>query len=371
MSSIATDDKHQTNLMKYKHEAHPTVAVVRNDGTNVVEYVVASAASTTMPPNVVQTLKDAPKIVAPTMHVYYRDQSSDRTATIIAPPPPLPPQPMPTIVGVRNGSHGETVTIEVKRNGTDPYRKTIHIENNENENGNGHAVDNSIPVAISQAELTAKEDSLRAQIRDGMAYGRLECGESAMNITESIVKIGRNSKASKVNFHVGDNTYVSRKHVQIIYDRNNQDFFMLCLSKNGVFMNNDFQSKRTVPTKLPQRCTFRFPSTKILVNFESFIEKKEHTANDGNVVVVAPPADVKPQTLPYQVHGNHLQTNQMTVNQTQTFIDNNQVGNKPATARAPLKINIPQHETGTGAHFKCSMLFFYLLLYQIFTKTLQ
>lgn len=324
-------DEIQPNLIKYTHETHPAVSVINN----AVEYVV----STSTPPATVDTRtytqKDISKSVAPpTMQVYFRDPNIEHHSNNAT----LPPPPPTSITTTRNG---DTNPFDGKRNGVETYRKTIQIENNENENGNGTSVQNTIPVEINQAELTAKEDLLRAQICDGMAYGRLQCGSQILNITEGVVKIGRNSKASKVAFHVSDNTYVSRKHIQIIYDRNNRDFFMLCLSKNGIFMNNEFQMKCTVPIKLSQRCTFRFPSTNILVNFESFIEKREIDQTDA-----PPPQPVKTkaETLPYTSHAEPLQSNQLTANQTQTFIDNN-VG-KQANARAPLKINIPQHETG-------------------------
>lgn len=388
MSSIATDDPVQTgNLIKYKHDAHQAVSVVRSsDPNNPAEYIVAPPLPppSSAPASHVDQRPYIHKSVAPPagMQIVYRDPHVERAATMPASAPAAPPPSLPLHqsagVPVRNGANGDANAYEMKRNGTDPYRKTIQLENNENENGNGVAVDNNSIPTINPAELSAKEDSLRAQIRDGMPYGQLQCGNQEMNITESKVFVGRNSKAARVNFHVGENTYVSRKHIQVIYDRNNEEFFMMCLSKNGIFMDDEFQSKRTVATRLPQRCTFRFPSTNILVKFQSFIDKREPPANGhGAAATAAPVVTPQPSTLPppnkptataavavtaqlpYHPHADHLQSNQTTANQTHTFIDNNT--NKPATnAQAPLKINIPQHETGTKrkkSHFWSSSHF--------------
>lgn len=245
------------------------------------------------------------------------------------------------------------------RNGTDPHHEQIKIEANGNGNGT---------TTIAHEDLAAKEDLLRAQISNGHVFGRLTCDKKVLFITENVVKIGRNSKASTVNFHVGDNTYVSRKHIQIIYDRNNQDFFMLCLSKNGIFIDNEFNHKKSVPLKLPQRCTFRFPSTNILVNFESYIEKKEnnfvesalvpadiannkHQTHASEVFQVQPPQQQQqatPQSAPNQQQPQQLllqqppqQQQQQQQQHQQQFTDNKQ---SAASARGPLKINIPQHE---------------------------
>lgn len=267
----------------------------------------------------------------------------------------------------QNGNNDQTLIAEIKgengdgakkpaKNGTsDVHYETIKIETNGNGTGNGNGA--ALPSQIDQDDLAAKEDLLKAQISNGHVFGRLTCDKTVLFITENVVKIGRNSKASTVNFHVGENTYVSRKHIQIIYDRNNQDFFMLCLSKNGIFIDNEFQHKKTVPLKLPQRCTFRFPSTNILVNFESYIEKKENNGVNSALM----PADLANNSKPNQTHHaneiyqqpaptqqqqqQHQQQQQIQQQQQQqqpqTFTDNKQ---SAASARGPLKINIPQHD---------------------------
>lgn len=271
----------------------------------------------------------------------------------------------------QNGNNDQTMIAEIKeengdsaknlvqtqKNGIETnYEATIKIETNGNGTENGNGTGNGVST-IGQEDLAAKEDLLKAQISNGHVFGRLTCEKKVLFITENVVKIGRNSKASTVNFHVGDNTYVSRKHIQLIYDRNNQDFFMLCLSKNGIFIDNEFQHKKTVPLKLPQRCTFRFPSTNILVNFESYIEKKENNFVDNALM----PMDVansannqkhpshpiemfqqqQQQQQPAPAPNNQQQPPQQQQQQQPPFIDNKQ---STASVRGPLKINIPQHE---------------------------
>lgn len=263
--------------------------------------------------------------------------------------------------------------IQSTKNGIDPTTKKITEANGNGTAANGNGI---APSTIDQDDMAAKEDLLRAQISQGQVFGRLTCDKKVLFITENVVKVGRNSKASTVNFHVGDNTYVSRKHIQIIYDRINQDFFMLCLSKNGIFIDNELQHKKTVPLKLPKQCTFRFPSTNILVNFESYIERKDfavdssstlapiniannqkHPAHSIEVIQQHHPqqsASIQSQQQPqiqhhqpqHPQHHQQQQQQQPLVQQQQhqpppqqqQFIDNKQ------SVRGPLKINIPQHE---------------------------
>lgn len=220
-------------------------------------------------------------------------------------------------------------------NGAEPAPVNYAIVgNNQQENiigdqGGGGGDGNAFKLEIDHDELEAKADLLKMQISNGSVFGRLMCGTKVLFITESVVKIGRNSKASTVNFHVSDNTYISRKHIQILCDRNNNDFFMVCMSKNGVFVDNDFMHKRSVPLKLPQRCTFRFPSTNILIHFESYIAKKEE--------------DETMATAPLQ-----------TVAPTKPLLDSSNVSVKcqPSVTppRLPLKINIPIEAEPPHAH---------------------
>lgn len=83
-------------------------------------------------------------------------------------------------------------------------------------------------------------------------YGRLCYKDDVLYITEQAVKIGRNSSSSTVHFPVGKNSFVSRKHLQVAYDRVDKGFVLTCLSKNGVFVNDVFQRKSSDPLRLPR-----------------------------------------------------------------------------------------------------------------------
>lgn len=81
-------------------------------------------------------------------------------------------------------------------------------------------------------------------------YGRLSYKDDILYISEHTTEIGRNSSTSTVHFHVGKNSFVSRKHLRLIHDSN--EFYLMCLSKNGVFVNDAFQRKSSEPLKLPK-----------------------------------------------------------------------------------------------------------------------
>ena len=76
--------------------------------------------------------------------------------------------------------------------------------------------------------------------------------DDILYINDQVTDIGRNSSTSTVHFHVGKNSFVSRKHLRLLYDHGNNEFYLMCLSKNGVFVNDAFQRKSSEPLKLPK-----------------------------------------------------------------------------------------------------------------------
>lgn len=81
--------------------------------------------------------------------------------------------------------------------------------------------------------------------------GRLISKDNMLLISEDVIEVGRNSSKSMVDFHVGKNSFVSRKHFIIQHDMNDE-FTLFCLSKNGVFIDNVFHRKSGEPYKLPK-----------------------------------------------------------------------------------------------------------------------
>lgn len=148
-------------------------------------------------------------------------------------------------------------------------------------------------------------------------YGRLRYRDEQLFISTHKTDIGRNSSTSSVHFSVGKNSFVSRKHLQLIHNNEKNAFFLMCLSKNGVFVDDVFQRKSAEPLKLPKTwvsnniyiyteqkfkivyifistlfsCTFRFPSTNIKISFESYLDhpleqpaKNNKTVENSNVI---------------------------------------------------------------------------------------
>lgn len=79
--------------------------------------------------------------------------------------------------------------------------------------------------------------------------GRLVSKDNILLISQNVIEIGRNSSKSSVDFHVGKNSFVSRKHLILHYD--GHDFNLVCASKNGVFIDDQFIRKSNEPTRLP------------------------------------------------------------------------------------------------------------------------
>lgn len=101
--------------------------------------------------------------------------------------------------------------------------------------------------------------------------GRLMSKDNMLLISQNVIEIGRNSSKSQVDFHVGKNHFVSRKHLTLRYD--GQDFEMTCSGKNGIFIDGIFQRFGKYAQKLPAACTLRFPSTNIRLQFENLADQ--------------------------------------------------------------------------------------------------
>lgn len=150
-------------------------------------------------------------------------------------------------------------------------------------------------------------------------YGRLTYKDAVLYITEPLVEIGRNSSTSVCHFPVGKNSFVSRRHLRLLHDRNvpgsgsgaaaaepttatgRGAFYLECLSKNGVFVDDSFQRWTAEPLLLPRQCTFRFPSTVIRILFESFVS----AVQPQQPMLAA--ADAQPGPPQQQLHVQQLQ----------------------------------------------------------------
>uniref|UniRef100_UPI0035901C40 forkhead box protein K2-like n=1 Tax=Myxine glutinosa TaxID=7769 RepID=UPI0035901C40 len=79
------------------------------------------------------------------------------------------------------------------------------------------------------------------------------------------VCIGRNSSQGAVDVNMGESSFVSRRHLELLAEP--PRFYVRCLGKNGVFVDGVFQRRGAQPLQLPPTCTFRFPSTNIRLTF--------------------------------------------------------------------------------------------------------
>ncbi|XP_055634400.1 forkhead box protein K1-like [Toxorhynchites rutilus septentrionalis] len=119
-----------------------------------------------------------------------------------------------------------------------------------------------------------------ANINQSNFIARLISKDNILLISEDLIEIGRNSSRAQVDFHVGRNSFVSRKHLILHHDHNDGEFYLSCLSKNGVFIDNLFHRKGADPFLLPRVCTIRFPSTNIKIQFENLFLRNGEAPRD-------------------------------------------------------------------------------------------
>ncbi|XP_034120939.1 forkhead box protein K2 isoform X2 [Drosophila guanche] len=187
--------------------------------------------------------------------------------------------------------HGAAAVLNNNNNNSSSINSselTVASSNNNNNSAN-HP-----PATISSSVSASAAGSATTP-----PYGELRFNQEVLPITDTITVIGRNSSTSLVHFNVAENNLVSRKHFQVLYDLEVRAFFVQCLSKNGIFVDDFLQRRNVDPLRLPQRCFFRFPSTEIRIEFESYV------AALANVV---PDAASSPAlaTVPVSHAGNNL-----------------------------------------------------------------
>ncbi|CAF1085796.1 unnamed protein product [Rotaria sordida] len=81
--------------------------------------------------------------------------------------------------------------------------------------------------------------------------------------------IGRKSNRHEVDINMGSTAVISRIHFELLLI-NSIEFHLKCLSKNGIFINNNY-AKMFSTTVLPKQCVFRFPSTDLCISFSSLL----------------------------------------------------------------------------------------------------
>ncbi|XP_049544526.1 forkhead box protein K1-like [Anopheles darlingi] len=162
--------------------------------------------------------------------------------------------------------------------------------------------------SVNGGEALSNDSAAPTRITSNF-IARLIGPEQTLLIGEDMVVVGRNSSTSRVDFHVADSSFVSRKHY-IIKRGEGNDFTLLCLSKNGLFLDNKHIPQSIQPYQLPPYCTIRFPSTRMELKFENMIGK---TLDLGDALL--PPGSLgslnlgKGNTVPVSSPGNKSLSN--------------------------------------------------------------
>ncbi|XP_001956495.3 fork head transcription factor 1 isoform X2 [Drosophila ananassae] len=191
------------------------------------------------------------------------------------------------------------------------------LTSNSNNNSANH------PPANTTTPSVVASSSSSSSASSSPPYGELRFNQEVLPITDTVTVIGRNSSTSLVHFNVAENNLVSRKHFQVIYNTELHAFFVQCLSKNGIFVDDFLQRRNVDPLRLPQRCYFRFPSTEIRIEFESYVppapsDVAGHSPSlvvggggvgPGTNVIITPPPRDDLQQQP-QLHHPHQQLQQ-------------------------------------------------------------
>jgi len=123
---------------------------------------------------------------------------------------------------------------------------------------------------------------------------KIQGKEFEYSVRTSRVVIGRNSSTQgDVDIHLGNSSFISRAHVEILFEQ--QQFYLKCNGKNGIFMDGQFQRKSAPPLAMPKTCYLRFPSTNIRLWFQSLLEEVDYGYEDlgpeeEEEPVLSPPA---------------------------------------------------------------------------------
>ena len=89
------------------------------------------------------------------------------------------------------------------------------------------------------------------------AYARLEGRDFEFRMLKRRITIGRNSKLGGVDVNMGNSRFISRRHLDILMERN--QLYLVCRGKNGVFVDDIFQKRENKRLQLPNSCVRKTP----------------------------------------------------------------------------------------------------------------
>lgn len=120
------------------------------------------------------------------------------------------------------------------------------------------------------------------------AIGRLEARGYEYLIRQDKIIVGRSTSREKIDVNMGHSNFISRHHLEIHHQSPN--FYMKCVSKNGIFVDGMFHRGDAEPLALPRSCVFRFPSTNIKLAFQSLINEEPIDLKMAQVGNFKPPS---------------------------------------------------------------------------------
>lgn len=126
------------------------------------------------------------------------------------------------------------------------------------------------------------------------AIARLEGRGFEYMVRRDKIIIGRRTSREKIDVNMGHSAFISRHHLEIYHQTPN--FYMKCISKNGIFVDGMFVRSDAEPIVLPKACTFRFPSTNIKLAFQSLINEEPIDLKMAQVGNFKPPTQ-SPQPI--------------------------------------------------------------------------
>lgn len=138
------------------------------------------------------------------------------------------------------------------------------------ENGNGK-VDSSSASLLVDLQGVFQPPTADGSDSNNNAIARFEADKFEYFLRDKEIVIGRSgSRRGGMNEDEQVSVFISRRHMKLFHKPGN-GFFVSCLSKNGLFVNDMFMRKNQPPRKLPANSVFRFPSTNIKLCFQSLI----------------------------------------------------------------------------------------------------
>ena len=151
--------------------------------------------------------------------------------------------------------HGDNVVLvyHSMADGTTPNGNSMTLHEEEDGTATGTYPDPNgslLPEELHPASCDNSGDVSGTEAQQPLYLGRLAHKDQILLIQEPCIDIGRNSTKSNVHFHVSKNSFISRKHLQLTFQPSTGDFYLICLSKNGIFVDKSFFRNLHEPIKL-------------------------------------------------------------------------------------------------------------------------